>query len=411
MNIIRNTLFFLSIIGPGIITAVADNDAWGVATYTMAAAMYGMASQYFVLPTTILLAITQEVWSRLSIVTWKWLWWLIREKYGVKITFFVFIFYFIVNQWVVLQNIAWLKSALQLFNVQWEIGLLIVCFLLTIAVIKLNYKKLQNFLLVMILFYSTYVISAFLSHPNWQEAFHESFIFPSKINILDTWYWFSMIAVLWTTITAWWQFFISNYIVDKGLATKDLKVNRIEVYMWAFLTNFLSWMMAIAVTYTIFVNNITVTDGFSAAMAIKPLAWEFSYLLFAIWLFVASLLGLLIVPLATAYVFADMFWYERTLDVGWEDWKTFYIIFILQIIIGYFAILLPNSNLFSLTLYADFLNGAMLPVIFYFLIKFTESTEIMWEFALKWFPKLFLRASSFIIFVAVTVSFVGKFIK
>lgn len=404
----KNFFIFLAVIWPWIITAVADNDAWGVATYTVAASIFWMASQYFVLPTTILLAITQEVWARLAIVTWKWLWGLIREKYWVKIALLIFIIYFVVNQWVVLQNVAWLKSALQLFNIPVKFWLFFVCILLTIAVIKLNYKKLQNFFFLMVLFYAWYVVSAFLAHPNWWEAFHESFVFPRQIDVMNPIYWFTLIAVLGTTITAWGQFFISNYIVDKWLTTKDLWFNKIEIYTWAFLTNFLSWMMAIAVTYTIFKSHTVVTDGFSAALAIKPLAWDLTYMLFAVWLFVASLLWLLVVPLATAYVFADMFWYERTLDVWWEDGKTFYIIFIIQVLIWLIAAILPSTNLFGLTIYADFLNWAMLPLIFYFLIKFCSNSELMGEFVLKGFSKIFLYIATIIIIWAVVISFVAK---
>src|SRR3989338_1542006 len=132
---------FLAVLGPGIITAVAENDAGGVATYTVAASLFGMASQYMVVPITILLATTQEVGARIAIVTNRGLGSLIRERYGVKTSLFVFIFYFIANQGVVLQNVSGLKSAMQLFNLPWQLFLILICFTLIFIVIKLNYKK------------------------------------------------------------------------------------------------------------------------------------------------------------------------------------------------------------------------------------------------------------------------------
>lgn len=403
-----NLVFFLAIVGPGLITAVADNDAGGVATYTVAAALFGMASQYLVIPTTLLLAVTQEIGARISIVTGKGLGSLIREKYGVKISVIIFFFYFIVNQGVVLQDVTGLKASLQLFNLPWQPVLVLSCLLLVLVVIKFNFKKLQKVFLFMILFYISYVISAFLVHPDWKEAFNESFVWPKLIDAGNPGYWFALIAVLGTTVTAWGQFFISSYIVDKGLTKNDINANKVEVYSGALLTNGLSWMMAIAVTYTLFVNQIQVTDGYSAALAIKPLAGDFSYILFAIGLFAASILGLFIVPLATAYVFTEMFGFERTLNVDFKTGKVFYIFFVSQIAIGVIVALFPTINLFGLTLYADYLNGAMLPVIMYFLMKFSENKELMGEHVSGKLTKLFVRICAVMILIAVGVTFFQK---
>lgn len=400
----------MAIVGPGLITAVADNDASGVATYTVAASMYGMASQYLVIPTTILLAVTQEIGARISIVTGKGLGSLIREKYGVKMSIGIFLLYFFVNQTVVLQNVTGLKSSIQLFGFPWQIVLFLTCILLVLMVIKLNFKKLQKIFLFMILFYVAYVISAILVNPDWGEAIQESFILPKKVDLLDANYWFSLIAVLGTTVTLWGQFFISSYIVDKGLTKSDLKFNKVEVYGGAFLTNFLSWMMAIAVTFTLFANKIIVTDGFEAAKAIEPLAGSFSSSLFAIGLFAASILGLFIVPLATAYVFTEMFGYERTLNVDFKTGKVFYVFFVLQILISLIIALFPGVNLFSLTLLGNYINGAALPVIFYFIIKFSESKELMGEHVSKGFGKYFVRLALVVIVLAVSTSFLQNFI-
>jgi len=401
-------LFFLAVIGPGIITAVADNDAGGVATYTVAASLYGMASQFLVIPETLLLALTQEIGARIAVVAKKGLGDLIRERYGIKVSLLIFILYFITNQGVVLQNISGLKASLQLFGLPWQILLILICILLIFVVVNFNYKKLQRIFLFMIFFYLAYIISAFISHPNWKEAITESMIWPQKVDISNLTFWFSRIAVLGTTITAWGQFFVHSYIIDKNLNVNHLKAEKLEIYLGAFITNFFSWMMAVAVTYTLFVNNIKVTDGLTAALAMKPLAGELSTILFSIGLFGASILGLTIVPLATAYVFSEMFGYEGSLDADFKKGKLFYTFFIVQILIGLLITLFPNTSLFQLTLYADFLNGAMLPIIFYFLIKFSEDKEIMGQYVSSGFTSFFVRLSGVIITFAVIVTFIGK---
>lgn len=402
-------ILFLAVLGPGLITAVADNDAGGVATYSVAASMFGMASQSFVPITILLLAITQEIGARIAIVTGKGLGDLIRENYGARVAVGVFLAYFVVNQGVVLQNVSGMKSAMQLFGLPWQMSLVFACFLLIALVISLSYKNLQRLFLITILFYATYVFSAFLSHPNWKEAVSNSFFFTQRQQMLNPAYWFTIIAVLGTTVTAWGQFFVNSYITDKGLKPEHLKAERVEVYVGSVLTHFFSWMMAVAVTYTLFKVGVQVSDGYGAALAIKPLAGNLAYGLFACGLFAASFLGLTIVPLATAYAFTEFFGYERSLNAGFTKGKVFYIFFILQIALGLVISMFPKVNLFKLTIYADFLNGAILPLVFFFLIRFSESEQLMGkEYASKGFAKWFVRVAATVIFLAVLTSIFGR---
>lgn len=404
----RRLLLFLAVVGPGIITAVADNDAGGVATYTVGAAKYGMNSQFLIIPITLILALTQEIGSRIAVVAKKGLGDLIRERYGVTTSLIIFVLYFITNQGVVLQNIAGLKASFQIFNINWQLGLIVTAILLSLFVIKFDYKKTQRIFIFMIFFYLSYVISAFLAKPNWAEALRQSLIFPDLKYLPDINYWFANIAILGTTITAWGQFFVHSYIIDKKLDVQHLKAERLEVYFGAFLTNFFSWMMAAAVTYTLFINGIYEVDGFSAGLAMKPFAGELATVLFGIGLFGASILGLTIVPLATAYVFSEMFGYEGSLNADFKKGKLFYGFFIIQILIGLFAALFPSISLFDLTLYVDFLNGAMLPIIFYYLIKFSEDEEIMGQYKVSGFSSLAIKIAAAVITLAVIVVFVGK---
>lgn len=399
---------FLAILGPGIITAVADNDAGGVATYTVAASLYGMSSQFLVIPITFLIYLTQDIGARIAIVTRKGLGSLIRERYGVLISMIVFILYFITNQGVVLQNVSGLKSAFQLFNLPWQLFLIITCALLVFLVIKFNYKKIQNIFLFMLLFYISYIVSAILSNPNWKEALLRGLVLPEKRFIFEPNFWFSSIAVLGTTITAWGQFFISSFILDKNLTPSHIKEERTEIAFGAFLTNFFSWMIAVSVTYTLFINNIVVSDGYSAALAMTPFAGQFSGLLFSFGLFGASILGLTIVPLATAYVFSEMFGFEGSLDADFKKGRLFYAFFTFQLVLALIISLFPQTSLFKLTLYADFLNGAMLPIIFYFLVKFSGDEEIMGKYKVRGIPRLIIIFTSVIITFAVITTFFGK---
>jgi Mn2+/Fe2+ NRAMP family transporter len=233
-------------------------------------------------------------------------------------------------------------------------------------------------------------------------------IFPQRAFISDPHYWFALIAVLGTTVTAWGQFFINSFVADKGLKPEQLKEERAEIYFGAILTNVFSWMMAIAVTYTLFAHHIVITDAQTAALAIKPLAGNFSYILFATGLLAASLLGLTIIPLATAYVFTEFFGYERTLNASFGKGKAFYTFFILQIALGLGVALFPKINIWGITLAGNYLNGAILPILFYFLIRFSEDKQIMGEqYISRGFSSWFLKISAVAITLAVAGTVIG----
>lgn len=403
----RRFFIFLIVLGPGIITAVADNDAGGVATYTVAASLYGMASRFLILPETLLLLVTQEIGSRIAIVTKKGLGDLIRERFGIKLAILVFLLYYITNQGVVLQNISGLKTSFAIFNLPWQLMLFLTCLFLIFVVVRFNYRRLQRIFLTMIFFYFSYVMVAIITRPHWGEAFREAFVWPQKVK-LDLFYWFSRVAVLGTTITAWGQFFIHSYVADKKLGEEHLRYQKIEIYAGALITSFFSFMIALAVSETLFRNNIQATDGYTAALVLKPLAGDLAQGLFGVGLFGASILGLTIVPLATAYVFAELFGYEGSLDVDFKKGRLFYLFFIMQIVLALLIALFPQVGLFKLTLYVDFLNGAMLPLIFYFLIKFSEDKEIMGKYVVGGVMSLFLRGAAVVITIAVVISFIGR---
>ncbi len=406
----RRLFVFLVVIGPGIITAVANNDAAGVATYTVAASMFGMASRFLIIPEMLLLIVTQEVGARIAIVTKKGLADLIRERFGIKIAIFIFILYYIVNQAVVLQEIGGIKASLSIFNLPWQLLLILTCMLLIFSVVRFNYRRLERIFLVMIFFYFSYVMVAIITRPHWGEALRESFLWPQDTK-LDFNYWFSRIAVLGTTVTAWGQFFIQSYVAEKKLSEEHLRYQKFEIIIGVLLTTFLSFMMGVAVSETLFKNNLVVTDGYLAALALKPFAGELAQGLFAAGLFGASLLGLAIVPLATAYVFAELFGYEGGLDIDFKKGRLFYSFFISQIVIALFIILIPQISIFRITLSLNFLNGAILPLIFYFVIKFSESKEIMGKYAVSGLTGVFLRAVAILLTLAVVVSFIGRLLK
>lgn len=367
----------LGVVGPGLITAFADNDAGGVATYSMSASKFGYDMLTAIIPITLVLMITQEIGSRLAVVSGKGLGDLIREKFGVRVSVLIFLLLFLVNFGVVLQNIGGLKDALGLFNLNIFIFFPVIIGFLFLFITKASYAKVEKFFLFLIFFYISYFISAILAKPDWGLVVKSLFV-PSRQITFD--YLYTSIAVLGTTVTAWGQFFINSYVKDKKLTADKLKYNQAEIYVGAFLTDIVSLFMMVAVAATIFSNKVEIQGAADAALAIKPFAGELASLLFGTGLLIAGFIGAAIVPLATAYAFSEFFGYEGSLDISFSKSRLFYGLFIFQVLIALLFVLIPNFSLFKFTLYADFINGLFLPIIFFFLYKFANDKELMGKY-------------------------------
>jgi len=401
----KRFILFLAVVGPGLITAFADNDAGGVATYTIAASKFGYSILTILIPITIILAITQEIGARIAVVTGKGLGDLIRERFGIKVSVLIFALLFFVNFGVILQDVGGLKDGLGLFKLNYQIFLPLVVISLFIFVITASYKKIERLFLFLILFYIRSDFSAILARPDWQLTVKSLFIPHGKINF-D--YLYTSIAVLGTTVTAWGQFFINSYIKDKKLILSKLKYEQVEVYIGAFLTNLFSLFMMVAVIATLFTHGIKVEGAAEAAISIKPFAGSLASVMFGLGLLIAGFLGCAIVPLTTAYAFAEFFGYEGSLDTSFSKSRLFYTFFIIQILLGSIFIFFPQISLFKITLYADFTNGIMLPVIFFFLYKFANDQELMGQYKNSKLQNILLVGSGIIISIAAILGGLGK---
>jgi Mn2+/Fe2+ NRAMP family transporter len=381
----RRFLLFFAVFGPATITAMADNDASGVATYSIAGAKLGYPVLFILLIITVLLGITQEMGIRLALVTRKGLGDLIREHYGVRASLFIFVCLFIANMGTIIVDLAAVKitsSMLGLPPIPTMVGIVILSFLF---VTKGNYKVNQNIMLVSCLFYFAYIFSAFKAKPDWSLATSNLF-FPHGISLNGEYirnYIVIGLGVLGTTVTPWGQFFISSFAFDKKIEIGRLKYSQFETYWGAFLTDFFSFFMIVATAATLFVNNIPLISGEQAALAIKPFAGELAGMLFALGILNAGFMGIVIVSLSTAYAFAEFFGLSGSLDTSFTKSRSFYMLFIFQLVLAGFIVLSPSVSLFTLAIASQALNAMMLPFIFYYLLRLTNDATIMGAFINK----------------------------
>ncbi len=399
---LRRVILFLSVFGPATITAMADNDAGGVATYSVAGATLGYSILFPLLIITILLGITQEMGMRLTLVTRRGLADLIREKYGVKVALFIFLGLLVANLGTITVEVAAIRTTSGMLSIPSAPFVVLIMVFAFLFITRGNYKLTQNIMLVVSLFYVMYIISAIKARPDWSLALG-NLAYPHGVNWTPQFirnYLIIGMGVLGTTITPWGQFFISSFAFDKKMEKDTLKYSQFETYWGAFLTDFFSFFMIVATAATLFVNQVSLVSGDQAAEAIRPFAGDLAGTLFAIGILAAAFMGLIVVPLSTAYAFSEFFGLSGSLDSDYQKSKTFYILFIVQLVIAGLLVTIPGISLFHLAITTQTLNAMILPLVFYYLIRLANDPGLMGAHRNNSFQKYFTAVSSVVIVIA-----------
>ncbi len=411
LPMIRPLILFFGVFGPATITAMADNDAGGVATYSVAGATLGYPVLFILLIVTFLLAVTQEMGMRLTLVTRRGLADLIRERFGVKISLLIFLALLIANLGTITTELAAVKVTSNMLNLPAIPFVFLIVLISVMVVTKGNYKLTQAIMLITSLFYLAYIISAVKAKPDWGLAISNMF-WPHGVDFTPTYmrnYLLIGMGVIGTTITPWGQFFISSFAYDKNIEAKNIVYSQLETYVGAFLTNFFSFFMVVATAATLFVNKIPLTSGETAAMAIKPFAGELAGALFAFGILNAGFMGLIVVSLSTAYAFAEFFGLQGSLDSNYKQSKSFYLIFIAQLVVATIIVMFPNFSLFKLAITTQTINAIVLPLVFYYLIKLACDKGLMGKYTNSAFQKWFTIIGSVAIFIASVLTLTATF--
>ncbi|MCG2722329.1 MAG: Nramp family divalent metal transporter [Thermodesulfovibrionales bacterium] len=377
MNLWRKIILFLSVMGPGIITANIDNDASGITTYSVAGARFGYALLWTLIPTTVALVVIQEMVARMGVVTGKGLSDLIRENYGVKAAFYMMTVLFIANFGTTVANFAGWAASMEILGLSKYFMVPLGAFFIWFLVIKGSYRAVERILLFACLLYFGYVFSGFMSKPDWQEVFSRTFIpkmhFNSEFIMLG-------IAIVGTTITPWMQFYLQSSIAEKGIKKEQYKASRLDVLIGCSITDIVSFFIIVTCATTLFPFGIRIHEASEAALALKPLAGEYAFLIFAVSLANAALLGAIIVPLATSYYICEAMGWERGINKTFREAPQFMWIYTVMIVFAALVILTPNAPLVFLMVLSSVLNGMLLPFVLVYALSLVNDRKIMGEF-------------------------------
>jgi NRAMP (natural resistance-associated macrophage protein)-like metal ion transporter len=372
---------FLAVIGPGFITANVDNDAGGIFTYSLAGAQFGYSLLWTMIPITIALVVIQEMSARMGAVTGKGLSDLIREEFGFRITFFLMIALVVTNFGNVVAEFAGVASSLAIFGIPRFVVVPAAAVAVWFLVVRGTYASVEKIFLAASLFYVCYIIAGLLAHPDWKAAVIATVSRPSPGGIRNYSYLFMVVGLVGTTIAPWMQFYLQASIVEKGITVRQYRTSRWDVMLGCIFTDVVAWFIIVACAATLFAAGRTQIDSAAdAAQALRPLAGEYAYLLFAAGLFNASLFAASILPISTAYAVCEGLGFESGLDKKFHEAPLFYWLYTALIVLGAGVLLIPRFPLIHIMVLSQVVNGAVLPFVLIFMLLLTNDRELMGDY-------------------------------
>ena len=370
----KRILPYLAILGPGMITANAGNDAGGIATFASVGAEFGYQLLWVLIPITISLGIVQEMCARMGAVTGKGLADLIREQFGVRWTALIMLALLIANAGVTVSEFVGIAAATELFGVPRFISVPFAAILIWWLIVKGSYQRVERAFLLMSLVFLGYIVSAFLSKPEWSEVavglirptfrFEQAFLF-------------SFVAIVGTTISPYMQVFVQSSVVEKGVTEEDYAKTKADVWVGNIFSSLVVFFIVVSTAATLHRYGIDIETAADAARALSPLAGRYAELLFGIGLFGASMLAAGVLPLATAYSISEALGFEKGVSRSFKEAPIFLGTFTFLVAVGAAIAVIPNLPLIRVLLVTQVINGLLLPIILFAILRLVNNKELM----------------------------------
>jgi len=373
-------LLFLSVIGPGFIVAMVDNDAGGITTYSVAGAHFGYQLLWTLIPVTFMLIIIQEMCARLGVVSGNGLSDLIRESYGAKVTFYLLITLLVTNLGTVIAEFSGVASAAEIFSIPRYVAVPACALFVWLVIVKGSYRSVEKIFLLGSAFYIAYIISGFLAKPDWNDVWKGALV-PSITFSKD--YLFIVVGLIGTTITPWMQFYLQASIVEKGVKVENYKYAKWDVIFGSIMTDVVAFFIIIASAATLYVHGVTINSASDAAVALAPFAGHFATVLFGAGLLTASLLGAMILPISTAYSLCEGLGFESGVNTTFREAPWFNGIFTALIVLGAVPAMFPQTPLIKVMLFSQVLNGILLAPVLVFIVLLVNKKWLMGEYVNK----------------------------
>ncbi len=370
-------MVILAAMGPGIITAMAGNDAGGIATYSQVGALFGYKTLWALPIMCILLMVVQLTASRMGAVTGKGYAALIRERFGIRLTALAMVALLIGNVATIISQFAGIAGGMEMFGVSKYVTVPIAALVVWLLVVGGNYKRVERIFLAISLVFITYAIAAVMARPDWGQALACTF---TPVIMNDTNYISLMIAMVGTTIAPWMIFNMQSNIVEKGMSVDDALPMRVDAISGTVAACLVAWFIVVTTGAVLYPEGVSIESAADAARALEPFAGPYAQMLFAVGLIGASFLAACVLPLTTAFVICEAFGWEAGVDFTWKEAPMFKGILTFVIIFSALIVLIPNINLMSIMLFSQFVCGVILPVLLVFMALISSDKRIMGKY-------------------------------
>jgi NRAMP (natural resistance-associated macrophage protein)-like metal ion transporter len=370
----RRLMIFLAIMGPGIVTQNVDNDAGGIATYSLAGAGFGYVMLWTLIPITIALYVVQEMAARMGAVTGHGLADLIRERYGVRTTTFVMLALLLADFGNTMAEFSGLAAGGEIFGISKYVFVPIGALAVWLLVVKGTFRSVERVFLAASALYISYLVSGALAHPNWGEVARAT-VTPSFSWHAD--YVIMLVGVVGTTIAPWMQFYLQSAVVEKRITVKEYGYTRADVLIGSIMTDVVAWFIIVACGATIFAHHLHVETVKDAALALFPLAGRYAGALFAVGLINASIFSASVLPLATSYYVCEALGFQSGVDRTIRQAPVFYGLYIALIVGACAVVLLPGAPLLQILFLSQVANGVLLPFILIFMLLLVNRKRLM----------------------------------
>jgi NRAMP (natural resistance-associated macrophage protein)-like metal ion transporter len=385
VNKLRN---FFKKLGPGLITGAADDDPSGIATYSIAGAQSGTSLLWLAWITWPLMGAVQMMCARIGMVTGRGLAAALRKKIPRPVLVVICAALFIANTLNVAADLSGMADAASMLT-GFPPGIYIILFAIgiTIATIKLSYADLAGILKWLTFFLFSYVIASFDSHPHWVQVLHDGFIsnFPKEKET-----WATIVAVLGTTISPYLFFWQSSQEVEeekehgqktlkqrKGCTQQELNDRAIDVGSGTFLSNAVMFFIIVTTAYTLHLHGITkIESSRDAALALKPLAGNFAYLLYTVGILGVGFLAIPTLTGSAAYALAETFAWKQGLDAKFLKARAFYTTIMISTVIAVFLNFL-HINPIQALYWSAVVNGLLAPFLIVLLLLVAMDRKLM----------------------------------
>lgn len=367
-------LLILMAMGPGIVTAMAGNDAGGISTYSTVGAKFGYLTLWVIPVMCILLVVVQTTATRMGAVTGKGFAALIRERFGIRLTALAMLALLIGNVATTFSEFAGIASGMEMFGVPRWISVPIAAAAVWGLIVGGSYKRVQNVFLALSFVFISYIIAAFMCQPNWNLALIHTVI-PEAL--LDQSFLSLTVAMVGTTIAPWMMFYAQSSVVEKGVEVKELFYQRIDAITGAVVACIVAWFIIVTTGSVLYPQGIEIESAADAAAALAPFAGQYAEALFAVGLIAASFLAACVLPLTTSFVICEAFGWEAGVNFSWKEAPIFKGIFTATIVMSAIVIVIPGLNLMGIMLTAQFVNGVILPVLLIFMAIICTDKRMM----------------------------------